>query len=91
MPSMKSQRASAGSASRIRQGGLVAVAFLVSFGQDLLGGTIPLDRNTVFRLVFLVLALLAMRVRSERYHVVNAVLSLALFCFYVLEEFLRLA
>jgi len=71
--------------------GLVAVAFLVSFGQDLLGGTIPLDRNTVFRLVFLVLALVAMRVRSEWYHVVNAVLSLTLFCFYVFEEFLRLA
>jgi hypothetical protein len=71
--------------------GLVAAAWLVSFGQDLLGGAIPLDRNTVFRLAFLALALVAMRVRREWYHVLNAVLSLALFCFYVFEEFLRLA
>ena len=71
--------------------GLVAAAWLISFAQDLLGGTILLDRNTAFRVVFLILALAAMRVRREWYHVLNAVLSLALFCFYVFEEFLRLA
>ncbi|HKJ92585.1 MAG TPA: hypothetical protein VJ957_05415 [Longimicrobiales bacterium] len=70
--------------------GLAAAAFLVTFIRDLIGGGIPFDANAVFRGVFLVLALLAMRVRREWYHVANAIAGLVLFCAYVFAEFLQL-
>jgi hypothetical protein len=70
--------------------GLVVLAFAVSFGWDLLGNGVPADLNTVFRLLFIVLALAAIRVRREWYHVVNAILGLVLFCAYVFAEFLQL-
>jgi hypothetical protein len=72
--------------------GLTAAAFTVTFVQDLHGsGGIPLDLNAAFRALFLVLALAAIVVRREWYHVLNATLALALFCAYVFAEFLRLA
>lgn len=70
--------------------GLVVLAFAVSFGWDLLGDGIPLNLNTVFRLLFIVLALVATRVRREWYHVANAILGLVLFSAYVFAEFLHL-
>lgn len=70
--------------------GLVAAAFLFSFVLDLLAGGIPLDANTAFRVLFLLFALAAMRVRREWYHVANAVVALGLFCAYIFAEFLHL-
>lgn len=70
--------------------GLVVAAFLVSFVQDLASGGIPLDVNTVFRVVLIVFALIAIVVRREWFHLLNAVLALVLFCAYVFVEFLRL-
>ena len=70
--------------------GLVVTAFLVSFARDLASGGIPLDPNTVFRVVFVALSLGAIVVRREWFHMANAVLALVLFCAYVFVEFLRL-
>lgn len=52
---------------------------------------IPRDSDAAFRVVFLAAALVAAGVRSERYHVFNAVLALGIFCAYVAVLFLRLA
>lgn len=70
--------------------GLAIVAFLVSFGRDLAGGGIPLNPNTAFRVGFIILALVAIRVRREWFHLLNAAVGLTLFCAYVFVEFLRL-
>lgn len=70
--------------------GLAALAFVFSFEADLVSTGIPLNLNTAFRVVFILLLLAAMRVRSDRYHVLNAAVGLALFCAYVFAEFLRL-
>ncbi len=70
--------------------GLVVVALLVSFGKDLPSGGILLDTNTMFRVVFIGLGLVAIFVRREWFHLVNAVVALMLFCAYVFSEFLLL-
>ena len=70
--------------------GLAAAAFVVSFGSDLMANGIPLDMNTAFRVVFILLALVAILVRREWYHVFNAITGLVLFCVYVFAEFLQL-
>lgn len=72
--------------------GLVAFLPAVSLAEETAReGSVPRDADAVFRVVFLAAALVASRGRSERYHLLNALLSLAFFCSYVAVLFLRLA
>jgi heme/copper-type cytochrome/quinol oxidase subunit 4 len=75
-------------ANRVWFFGIISGAWAFTFIQDLARGGLHLD---VFRAFFLALSLVGMLVRNERYHLVNAALSLALFCAYVAAEFMSLA
>lgn len=71
--------------------GLLAALPVVSLvEQAVRDGSVRPDLDAGFRLVFLVLALVAMRVRSARFHAWNAAGVLLLFAGYVLALFLRL-
>jgi uncharacterized membrane protein YhaH (DUF805 family) len=51
---------------------------------------VPMDADATFRIAFALLAVVAMRVRSARYQLWNAVVALAMFVGYVVLLFLRL-
>ena len=71
--------------------GLLAAAPVISLiDQWLRDGRMPADLDALFRVVFAGLSLLAARVRSERFHVANALVALALFLGYIGVLFLRL-
>lgn len=71
--------------------GLVAAAVAMSFVRDLTtAGHVEASLNTTYRIIFLALALLAIRVRREWFHLANAFVGLGLFSAYVIALFLRL-
>lgn len=71
--------------------GLLALLPLVSLVGEYIGtGVSPHDEDAAFRVVFLVLSLVAGRVRSARTQFWIAVLALALLCGYVALLFLHL-
>lgn len=71
--------------------GLLASGPAVSLAEEMLNsGRLPLDTDAVFRFGFVAASLVAAWVRSERFHLVFAVLALASFCVYVLLLFLAL-
>lgn len=71
--------------------GLLALTCLVSIARDLVEDrAAALDRDLAFRAVFMVQALAAARVRGDRYHLLNALVVLGVFCAYVGVLFLRL-
>ena len=72
--------------------GLLALLVVTSLGRDLVeDGTAALDPDAAFRAVFLVLALVAARLRSDTATLVNALLVLAMFFSYIVVLFVRLA
>jgi hypothetical protein len=71
--------------------GLLAALPAISLIEQVLReGQLQLDLDVGFRVAYLSLALVAMRVRSARFHLWNAVGVLLLFAAYVLALFLRL-
>ncbi len=58
--------------------------------ESLRDGGLPLDTDTVFRIGLGAAALVAAMVRSRRFHIVNAVLSLGALCTCFVMLFLRL-
>lgn len=71
--------------------GLLAALPLVSLlEQAVRDGHLPMDTDFAFRCVWIAMALVAMRVRSARFHLWNAVAVLVLFVGYVVNLFLRL-
>lgn len=78
--------------NRVWLHGLLALTALISLARDLAEDAAgALDLDAAFRGVFLVQALLAARARSDAYHLLNALVLLAIFCAYVTLLFLRLA
>jgi len=71
--------------------GLFGVILVISMGRDLIeDGRETFDLDFAFRGVFLAGSIIAALVRSPRFHLVNALLSLALFCGYIATLFVRL-
>lgn len=78
-------------ANRVWVFGLFGLVPLISLGEEYIhDGGIPMDADVLFRLCFMVLALCAATIRSERYHAVNAGLGLSLFFLYIFALFLQL-
>ena len=71
--------------------GLLALLPLASLVEETItSGQLPHGVDAAFRVVFLVLALVAARIRSSRFHAWNAFAILALVCGYIAILFLRL-
>jgi hypothetical protein len=71
--------------------GLLGTIAAISLAGDLVeDGVDALDLNAAFRVVFLIQALAASRVRSDRYQLINALIVLAIFCAYVGMLFVQL-
>jgi hypothetical protein len=72
--------------------GLLVLLVISSLSRDLLeDGMAALDLDAAFRGVFLVLALVAARVRSDLAHLVISLLVLAIFCGYIGALFVSLS
>jgi uncharacterized membrane protein YhaH (DUF805 family) len=69
---------------------LAAIPVISLVEQSVRDGSVPWDIDAAFRVFFTLLAVVAARVRSERYQLWNAVAALALFIGYVVLLFLRL-
>jgi hypothetical protein len=67
---------------------LACVSLLQEYAWD---GRVRADADAAFRVAFALLALLAARVRSDAFHLANALLGVLLFCAYVFTLFLQLA
>jgi hypothetical protein len=71
--------------------GLLAAAAAVSLARDLLDdGRAALDLDALFRAGFLVQGLLAARIRSDAFQLINALVVLGLFLAYVATLFVQL-
>jgi hypothetical protein len=68
-------------------GAIALVSLLEQFVRE---GSVPVDADSGFRVVFAAAALVAARIRSARFHLWNAIAVLALFLGYVAMLFLRL-
>lgn len=71
--------------------GLFATIVAISMSRDLVeDGRESLDEDMAFRVVFFAGSIVAAFVRSPRFHLGNAILSLTLFCGYIAQLFARL-